>query len=83
MTARQTRSSASTKTSKRKQYLTASVSTVDNCHPECGFGSTEIMAFMPARDKLYWHKGKGILACIDTKEDKETEFADTISGRKE
>ena len=38
------------------------------------------MAHLPQKDKIYWHKGKGILTCIDQKEDKETEFADTISG---
>ena len=38
------------------------------------------MTYAPARDRIYWHKGKGILACIDTKEEKEVEFADTITG---
>ena len=35
---------------------------------------------MPGKDKLYWHKGKGILSCILMSEDKEVEFADTITG---
>lgn len=58
-----------------------SASTVSLNKSECGFGSTEIMSYVPSKDRLYWHKGKGILACIDMKEDKETEFADTISGK--
>ena len=61
----------------------ASVSTVILADLECGFGSTEVITNNCSRDKIYWHKGKGILACIDLKEDKATEFADTITGTAE
>lgn len=47
---------------------------------ECGFGSTEAVFKIPNKDKLYWHKGKGILSCLLLNEDKEIEFADTITG---
>ena len=63
-------------------FSTVSASTVEQSYLECGFGSTEIMTYASARDRIYWHKGKGILACIDIKEEKEVDYADTITGMK-
>lgn len=59
-----------------------SVSIVRFSNPECGFGSTEVVHWVPGKDKIYWHKGKGILSCMILKEDKEDEYADTITGKK-
>lgn len=60
--------------------MTVSASIVDYDYVECGFGSTEAIYKVPCKDKLYWHKGKGILSCMLLNEDKEVEFADTITG---
>ena len=34
---------------------------------------------MPSREKMYWHKGKGILSAIVFKEEKELEYGDIVT----
>ena len=48
------------------------------CFNQCGFASTDA-TFALGADKMYWHKGKGILSCVVFKEEKEVEFADIIT----
>jgi len=46
---------------------------------ECGFASTDATFTTSNRQKMFWHKGKGILSAILFGEEKEVEYADTIS----
>ena len=55
-------------------------STVEKSNLECGFASTDATFAIPGRNKMYWHKGKGIISCIILNEAKEVEYADIITG---
>lgn len=49
---------------------------------ECGFASTEVICWNRARDRIYWHKGKGFLGVINIRDMDEATYGDSISGKK-
>lgn len=65
---------------RKSLFSTVFVSIVNLVEPECGFASTDATYATANREKLYWHKGKGALSCINLKQEKETEFSDVITS---
>lgn len=53
------------------------------CFNQCGFASTDATYAPPSREKLFWHKGKGVLSCITFREEKEMEYVGVVSSRLE
>lgn len=49
---------------------------------DCGFASTEVICWNRAKDRIYWHKGKGFLGVINLRELDEITYGDSISGSK-